>query len=231
MWGVGLVDWSAAAFFDLSGWEWVSLFDAGEPVWAALARLPEAVAERVGGGTGPRFAGAFFEGPVAVGKGVVVEPGAYVKGPAWIGDGASIRQGAYLRGGVVVGEGCTVGHCTELKNAILLPGAAAPHFNYVGDSVLGRRVNLGAGTILSNVPLARGEVRVRCGRERVATGLSKFGAILGDGSQTGCNAVLNPGTVAGRDCRFYPGVSAAGYFPAGAVVSAPVTRCPEGGDS
>ena len=216
--------WTSEAFFDLDGWEFASLFEPGAPVWAALADLPSRLAEWTqGAGTPTAPAGSWFEGDVVLGSGVSVEPGVYVKGPAVIGDGAVLRQGCYLRGQVLVGAGAVVGHCSELKHAVLLPGAKAPHFNYVGNSLLGRGVNLGAGTILSNVKLSKDTVRVSAGGERVDTGLRKFGAVLGDGCQTGCNVVLNPGTVAGRDCRFLPLASAAGYFPPGSVVHAPLT--------
>lgn len=218
--------WVAGEFFDLKGWELARLFPDDQPVWATLATLGEAVAELAGGARPGAMEGVWCRGDVWLGAGVCVEPGVMIHGPAWIGDGAVIRQGAYLRGAVVVGEGAVVGHCSELKNAVLLPGAAAPHFNYVGDSILGRQVNLGAGTVLSNVALRRGEVTVRAGGERIPTGLHKFGAVLGDGSQTGCHVVLNPGTVAGRGVWFYPQVCAAGHWPAGAVVRGPVMRRP-----
>ena len=157
-----------------------------------------------------------------LGEGVKIEPGCYSKGPTIIGDRAELRCGCYIRGEVIVGAEAVVGHCSELKHALLLPKAKAPHFNYVGDSILGRDVNLGAGTICSNVKLLKGNVVVRSGGERLDSGLRKFGAIVGDGCHTGCNVVLNPGTLAERDCRFLPLVSAAGHFTAGSVVKAPV---------
>jgi NDP-sugar pyrophosphorylase family protein len=215
----------AEAFFDLAAWEHGALFAPEEPVWSALAGLTGYLAQRTAGAGAPSAPdGVWLRGDVIVGPGVVFVPGAYVQGPAVIEAGAVLRQGCYLRGDVLVGAGAVVGHCSELKHSVLLPGAKAPHFNYVGDSLVGRGVNLGAGTILSNVPLAGRSVFVSVGGQRVDSGLRKFGAVLGDGCETGCNVVLNPGTVAGPGCRFYPGASAVGYFPPRAVVKAPVAR-------
>ena len=157
---------------------------------------------------------------------MTLEPGAYVQGPAIIEDGATLRQGCYLRGNVIVGADAVVGHCSELKNAVLLPTAAAPHFNYVGDSVLGRGVNLGAGTACSNYQLSTASVRVHINGRQYATGLAKFGAVVGDKTQTGCHVVLNPGTLIGRGCWLYPGVSAAGYFSDKTVVRGPLALAP-----
>lgn len=141
--------------------------------------------------------GAILEGRVYVAEGAVIEPTAYVQGPCYIGPHAEVRHGAYIRGHVYVGPHAVVGHTSEVKGSILFDGAKAAHFAYLGNSLLGKNVNLGAGTKLANLPLRRGEVRVispQTGRV-MATGLKKFGAILGDGSQTGCNAVLSPGTL------------------------------------
>lgn len=141
--------------------------------------------------------GAILEGRVFIAEGARVEPTAYIQGPCYVGPGAEIRHGAYIRGEVYVGPGAVVGHTSEVKGSILFDGAKAAHFAYLGNSLLGRDVNLGAGTKLANLPLKRKEVRVVSpidGRV-VTTGLKKFGAIMGDGSQTGCNAVLSPGTL------------------------------------
>ncbi|NUQ00974.1 MAG: glucose-1-phosphate thymidylyltransferase, partial [Armatimonadetes bacterium] len=160
---------------------------------------------------------------VYLGEGVVLEPGCFVRGPALLLDGAQVRHGAYIRGQVVVGPGATVGHCSELKHSILLAGAAAPHFNYVGDSILGARVNLGAGTVLSNLKLRGATVRVRLEGRCYDTGLRKLGAILGDDTQTGCHTVLNPGTLAGPGSLFYPQANAVGYFAPRSLVRTAVT--------
>jgi NDP-sugar pyrophosphorylase family protein len=157
---------------------------------------------------------------IAIGKGTRIGPGAVIEGPVWIGEDVEIRAGAYLRGGVWLGDGAIVGASTEVKRAIFLPGARAPHLNYVGDSILGAGVNLGAGTVLSNFRHDGGEIVIPDGSGgRLATGLRKLGAILGDGVLTGCNAVLHPGVVVGRETQVYPGVQLrAGIYPARSIV-------------
>lgn len=177
----------------------------GDPLDEVLASLPSAAVEI------PAPVDAHLIGDrIAIGKGSRVAPGVVIEGPAWIGEDVEIRPGAYLRGGVWVGDGCTVGANTELKRAILFPGAKAPHLNYVGDSILGAGVNLGAGTILSNFRHDGGQILISVGeggeRVRVETGRRKLGAVLGDGVMTGCNAVLHPGVVVGKGTQIYPGV-------------------------
>jgi bifunctional UDP-N-acetylglucosamine pyrophosphorylase / glucosamine-1-phosphate N-acetyltransferase len=146
---------------------------------------------------------------IFIGKGVRLGPGAVLEGPLRLGDDCEVRPGAYLRGGVWTGTGCVIGANVEIKRAILLDGAKAPHLNYVGDSILGANVNLGAGTILSNFRHDGAEIEVpdsKDGRQRVATGRRKLGAVLGDGVLTGCNCVLHPGCVVGAGTQIYPGV-------------------------
>lgn len=139
------------------------------------------------------------EGRVYIAKGATIEPFSYIKGPCYIGEGATVRHGAYIRGNVFVGAGAIVGHTTEVKNSVLLDGAKAAHFAYLGDSVLGLDVNLGAGTKLANLKLNKSEVYIRYPNgdalDKVATGLKKMGALIGDGAQTGCNSVLSPGSI------------------------------------
>lgn len=143
---------------------------------------------------------------IAIGAGTRIGAGATIEGPVTIGRDVDIRPGSYLRGGCWIGDGCVVGASTEMKRAILLPGARAPHLNYVGDSILGAGVNLGAGTILSNFRHDAGEIRIPHQGKRLPTGRTKLGAILGDGVLTGCNAVIHPGTIVGRETQIYPGV-------------------------
>ena len=144
---------------------------------------------------------------VIIGRGVVIEDGATILPPTVIMDGATIRQGAYIRGGVFVGKGAVVGHCTEVKNSILMDKAQAPHFNYVGDSILGAGAHLGAGAILSNLKSDKSSVTIRNGDEAYDTGLKKLGALVGDRAEIGCGAVLNPGSVIGKNSAVYPLVS------------------------
>jgi NDP-sugar pyrophosphorylase family protein len=140
---------------------------------------------------------AVIEGAVYIAPGAKVEPTAYIKGPCIIGPDTEVRHGAYIRGNVFVGKGCVVGHATEVKSSVFLDGAKAGHFAYVGDSILGPGVNLGAGTKLANLKLKKNEVRLEdpdTGKF-FGTGLKKFGAVIGRGVQVGCNAVLSPGTL------------------------------------
>ncbi len=156
---------------------------------------------------------------IVVARGARVGPGAILEGPIYVGEDAEIRAGAYLRGGCWLGPGAIVGASSEVKRAIFLAGARAPHLNYVGDSVLGRDVNLGAGTVLSNFRHDGAEIAIPWRDERLRTGRRKLGAILGDGVATGCNSVLNPGTIVGAGTQIYTGVQLrSGVYPAGVVI-------------
>lgn len=146
------------------------------------------------------------------GKGVLVESGALIKSPAIIGDMTEVRQGAYLRGYCLIGARCVVGHVTEVKHSIFLDDAKAGHFAYLGDSILGNDVNLGAGTKLANLRFASGDVQVKTKEGPISTGLRKLGAIFGDKTQTGCNSVTNPGTLLGKKSIVMPNTTApSGY--------------------
>lgn len=141
---------------------------------------------------------------VWIAKSAKVAPTAYINGPAIIGKDAEIRHCAFIRGNAIVGEGCVVGNSTELKNVILFNKVQVPHYNYVGDSILGYRSHMGAGSITSNVKSDKKLVVVKNGTEKIETGLKKFGAMLGDNVEVGCGSVLNPGTVIGRNSNIYP---------------------------
>lgn len=163
--------------------------------------------------------GAFLRGnDIFLGKGSVIEAGAMVCGPAIIGENVEIRHGAFVRGHVIIGNGSVIGHASEVVRSVFLPGAKAPHFNYVGDSILGSGVNLGAGTKLSNLKNDGSNVRTHIGEHMVDTGIRKFGAILGDNCLLGCNSVTNPGTILEPDCRVYPCASIQGHFSAGSII-------------
>jgi len=157
-------------------------------------------------------------GPVHIDESATIEPEVHIIGPAYIGPNAVIRHGAYIRENSWVCAGALVGHASETKHSILLPGSKAPHFNYVGDSVLGPEVNLGAGVKLSNLRNDGKEVYTRINGERVATGLRKFGAILGEGCQLGCNAVTNPGVVLGSKCMVMPNTTVTGIHSQGSTI-------------
>lgn len=157
--------------------------------------------------------GAILEGDgIFIGKGSVVEPGAYIKGPCFIGNETEVRHTAYLRGNVVVGHGCVVGHATEVKNSIFLNGAKAGHFGYIGDSVLGANVNLGAGTKLANLKVVPSDIVLDLEGQKIPTGLRKLGAILGNGTELGCNSVTSPGTILAPGSIVYPAISIKGAF-------------------
>ena len=154
---------------------------------------------------------------VWISKTAKIASSATIVGPTIIGHDAEIRPGAYIRGNAIVGEKAVVGNSTELKNVILFTGVQVPHYNYVGDSILGYRSHMGAGAITSNVKSDKGLVVLKFSDARVETGLKKFGAILGDGVEVGCNAVLNPGTVIGKDSVVYPLSMVRGILPARSI--------------
>ena len=155
---------------------------------------------------------------IQLGKGVLIESGALIKEPAIIGDQSEVRQGAYLRGYCLVGKRCVVGHTTEVKHSIFLNDAKAGHFAYLGDSILGNDANLGAGTKFANLRFLAGNVQVRTKNGLIDSGLGKFGAILGDRVQTGCNSVTNPGTIIGPEGILMPNTTATSGFHAGRTV-------------
>lgn len=209
-------------FAELETFAHNQLLRRDEPVWTALGeRLDLYLATYTRWTPNPALPPGvhLLEGPIAVGEGCRLEPGVVLRGPLILGDECEIRTGAYLRGSVILGQRCVVGAHSEVKRAILLDGAHAPHQNYVGDSILGRGVNLGAGTILSNVKNIGREVTFSHGGETVHTGLRKFGAILGDECRTGCNTVLNPGVLMGPGCVTYPNVVLrSGFYPPGTLI-------------
>lgn len=169
--------------------------------------------------------GVHIEGRVWLHPSVKLPAQATIIGPVYIGAKTDIRPGAFIRGNVIAGEGCVLGNSSEFKNCLLLDGVQAPHFNYVGDSVLGNKAHLGAGVICSNLRLDQAEVTVRIGSELVGTGLKKFGAILGDQAEVGCNAVLNPGAVLGKRALVMPLTPFTGVLAANTIarVRQPVT--------
>ncbi len=157
-------------------------------------------------------AGVQIEGKVWLHPTVKLPAFAVIQGPAWIGAKTDIRPGAFVRGNVIAGEGCVLGNSSEFKNCLLMDGVQAPHFNYVGDSILGNGAHLGAGAICSNLRLDQGEVTVRLPSGVVGTGLRKFGAILGDKAEVGCNSVLNPGTLLGPRALVMPSMAFSGVL-------------------
>ena len=154
---------------------------------------------------------------VWIAKTAKVAPTAYIKGPTIIGENAEIRHCAFIRGKAIIGEGAIVGNSTEVKNSILFNKALAPHYNYVGDSILGYKAHMGAGSITSNVKSDKKLVVVKNGTEKIETGLKKFGAMIGDEVEVGCGTVLNPGTVIGKNSNIYPLSSVRKIVPANSI--------------
>jgi NDP-sugar pyrophosphorylase family protein len=220
------MDWhglttAAALFPSFSGNEDGALprLPADEPAWAVLnPEHPTALKTQINemkGGIEVANSGFFTRGEgIIIDATATVEAGASLVGPCYIGPRATVRSGAYVREYSWICADAVVGHATEVKHSILLPGAKAPHFNYVGDSILGKDVNLGAGTKLSNLRNDGGEVHLRVNGERVPSGLRKFGALLGEGVALGCNSVTNPGVVLGCNSVVWPNVTVTGVHGA-----------------
>jgi NDP-sugar pyrophosphorylase family protein len=209
-----------AQFLNLEHTAHPKLFEDQQFVWNALKQVASYLQFRLKPAVLGELVGRpFISSNVFVGRGTIIEQGAVLKGPAWIGENCHIRSGCYVRENVVVGNGVVMGNSCEFKNSIIFDEAEVPHFNYVGDSILGFKAHLGAGVILSNVKLDRSEIAVtKSDGNDIPTGLTKFGAIVGDRTEIGCNAVLNPGSVLGRDCLVYPNVNFRGVLPERTVV-------------
>ena len=190
-----------------------SFFPADAPPWEWLKQIGPALAVHVYPPKAPKVPpGVHVEGRVHIDPSVMLPDRATIIGPAWIGAGTEIRPGAFIRGNVIAGEGCILGNASEFKNCLLMDEVQAPHFNYVGDSILGNRAHLGAGAICSNYRLDHADVTVRLPEGTVDTGLRKFGAILGDEAEVGCNAVLNPGTLLGPRSLVMPAIAFGGVL-------------------
>ena len=183
--------------------------------WEALPKISEFIVAL--GKTLPADKYVEVKENVWIAKSATVAETANINGPAIIDGDAEIRHCAFIRGNAIVGKGAVVGNSTELKNVILFNKVQVPHYNYVGDSILGFKSHMGAGSITSNVKSDKTLVVVKNGEEKVETGLKKFGAMLGDNVEVGCNSVLNPGTVIGRNSNVYPTSMVRGCIPAGSI--------------
>lgn len=190
---------------DVAPWEWLKRIGPALAAHKFEAALPV------------RPAGVHVEGFVFIHPTVKLPAYATIIGPAWIGEGTEIRPGAFIRGNVIVGANCVLGNACEFKNCLLMDGAQVPHFSYVGDSILGNGAHFGAGVICSNLRLDQKLITVRTPAEVFETGLRKFGAIVGDRAEVGCNAVLNPGTVLGPRALVMPTVAFSGCLPAATI--------------
>ena len=216
-----MIDFTIAALFELSTFKHARIFENCVYPWEVLGKIHAYLKSIPLGKTGvgiPQGTDLIHPELISIGKGTVIEPGAYIKGPCIIGENCTIRQGAYIRGDVIVGDHCVVGHDSELKNSIMLNGSNAAHFAYVGDSILGNKVNLGAGTKLANFRLDHKEINLYFNGEKISTGRRKFGAILGDGTQIGCNSVTNPGVITGKNVECYPCLNFSGLIPENSII-------------
>lgn len=197
--------------FDLDKTIAKDLFESAVYPWEVLPKIKEFIV-KLGNTLDPEIYEKRGE-DIWVAKSAKVAPSAYLGGPLIICENAEIRHCAFIRGSAIVGAGAVVGNSTELKNAVLFDGVQVPHYNYVGDSILGYKAHTGAGAITSNLKSDKKLVTVMCDGEKVETGVKKFGAMLGDFADIGCNSVLNPGTVVGRGTRVYPLSMVRGYVP------------------
>jgi UDP-N-acetylglucosamine diphosphorylase / glucose-1-phosphate thymidylyltransferase / UDP-N-acetylgalactosamine diphosphorylase / glucosamine-1-phosphate N-acetyltransferase / galactosamine-1-phosphate N-acetyltransferase len=211
--------YAVADLFDLTQTEHADLFDGCQYPWEVLRKLAEYCRSRPDRGQHHKALGTVHIGEhVQIGEGTILEPGVTILGPAIIGRNCVLRHNAYLRENCVIGDNCTVGNACEVKNSLFFNKVSVPHFNYVGDCVLGYHAHLGAGAALSNLKLDGATVWVE-GEDGVPidTGLRKFGSLLGDNTDIGCNAVLNPGSVIGRNSMVYPNLSWRGFLPANMI--------------
>lgn len=214
-----MVEIQTEQLYDLSHTMAKDLLSACVYPWEALPKIKDFVRE-LGKSLSAEDYDAVAE-DVWIAKDAKIATNATILGPTIIGKGTEVRPGAYIRGAVLVGEGCVVGNSCELKNVILFDCVQVPHFNYVGDSILGYRSHTGAGAITSNVKSDKTLVTVRTPDGKIETGLKKFGAMLGDFVEVGCNSVLNPGTVIGRNSNVYPLSSVRGFVPARSIFKGP----------
>ncbi len=211
----GLQDTTIAALYTLEETIAKDVFEGVTYPWEVLPKIGEFIVKL--GNSLPEDKYEKKGENVWIAKSAKVFPSAYINGPAIIDEEAEVRHCAFIRGNAIVGKGAVVGNSTELKNVILFNKVQVPHYNYVGDSILGFKAHMGAGSITSNVKSDKTLVIVRAGQEQYETGLKKFGAMLGDNVEVGCNSVLNPGTVIGKQSNVYPTSMVRGFIPANSI--------------
>jgi NDP-sugar pyrophosphorylase family protein len=196
-------------FFDLSDFSWSDVFIEDSYVWESLKNINAFIDEKL------RKQG---ENKLILGEGSIIQDTARIEGTAVIGKNCTIGHGALLRGGVVIGDNVTIGHGAEVKHSIVLNSAAIAHLNYVGDSIVGSGVNISGGAILANWRFDKKNIKIHHENQAIETGMEKCGGFIGDGSTIGVNAVLNPGTLLGRNSLVFPLVSVKGFHPEGSVI-------------
>lgn len=188
-------------FFDFKNEEFANIFDPQKQVWLALSNIKK-----------------YLQKKIIIHPSVIIDPYVHIIGPAFIGKNTTLKSGAYIRENVIIGEECIIGHASEIKNSIILSNSVAAHFNYVGDSIIGRNVNIAGGASFANLRLDRQKVTVKYQNEKIPTNLEKFGAVIGDNTQIGMHAVLNPGTIIGKNCIIYPQSSVNGFYKEGSKI-------------
>ena len=210
-----MTEWRIEDLYDLNETIAVDIFEGLKFPWEVLPKIKDFIIKL--GETLPEDKFEKKGENIWIAKSAKVFPSAYIAGPCIIDEEAEVRHCAFIRGSAIVGKGCVVGNSTELKTVILFNKVQVPHYNYVGDSILGFKAHMGAGSITSNVKSDKTLVVVKSDGENIETGLKKFGAMLGDNVEVGCNSVLNPGTVVGRSTNIYPTSCVRGYIPANSI--------------
>lgn len=190
-------------FFDLLNFEFPEIFDGVHYVWEVIPRIEKLIEEK---GKSKK---------IIIGKGTLIHKSAVIEGPVIIGENCTIGPHSFIRKNCIISDNCRIGHGVEIKNSILLKGTIADHLSYIGDSIVGSNVRMAAGSITANLRLDKDEVYIKAGDEKIKTGLSKLGAIIGDGSSIGINSVLNPGTILGKNTVVYPLTSVVGVHNSG----------------
>lgn len=211
---------SITELFDLSQTQHAEIFDDVQRAWEVIpliAEYLEYATERPSISSDVSHA-AYVGKQISIGEGTIIEPGVVIHGPAVIGKNCTIRTGAYIRGNVVIGDNCIIGNSTEIKNSVLFNHVSVPHFNYIGDSILGSHVHLGSSVVISNLKTPPSEITIVTLEETYHTGLEKFGAAIGDHTEIGANAVLNPGTIIGKESIIYPLALIRGVIPSRSIV-------------
>lgn len=210
-----LKDFTISNLLDLNETIAAELFEGKTYPWEVLPEIGEFIMK-----LGPTLSPSEYEcreGNIWIARSATVAPTAYIHGPAIIGKDAEVRHCAFIRGNAIVGEGAVVGNSTELKNVVLFNKVQVPHYNYVGDSILGYKSHMGAGSITSNVKSDKKLVVVKTPEGNIETGMKKFGAMLGDHVEVGCGTILNPGSVVGPHTNIYPLSSVRGFVPGGSI--------------
>lgn len=210
-------------FFSQDPFPHCSLWKKGGSLWEPLFHLQSYFKSLTFEIQIPIPEGVFLENQesIFIGEGTKIEPGVLIQGPCYIGKECHLHHGAFLRSHLLLGDKCVIGHGSEVKHSFLFDCARVAHLCYVGDSILGSRVNLGAGVKCSNLRLDQEEISLRIGKKKVGTGLRKMGSILGEGVQVGCNSVLNPGTLVGKESLIYPLVNVGGFIKPHSKVKGP----------